>query len=158
MDTEAAGLKGDEKEFWKGLPAMVDYFSPAIQPLLAYAGISSKRAMHDLGELVGGNAAAKLSHLTSRQMLDEFGRIWESNGIGKLTVVRGDPLLLQISDCTVCGQLQGTGEMYECAFHEGFFQGALSVKTGKPVTLTQETNYEGEAGTWCRRLSADTSV
>jgi len=48
--------------------------------------------------------------------------------------------------------------MYECAFHEGFFQGALSMITGKTVNLRQETNYEGEAGTWCRRLVADIRV
>jgi predicted hydrocarbon binding protein len=48
--------------------------------------------------------------------------------------------------------------MFECAFHEGFFQGILSARLGKPVTVTQQTNYEGEAGTWCRRLAFDVSV
>ena len=45
--------------------------------------------------------------------------------------------------------------MFECAFHEGFFQGALSTRMGKPVKVSQETNYAGDAGTWCRRLVAD---
>jgi predicted hydrocarbon binding protein len=55
----------------------------------------------------------------------------------------------------VRGQLNGTGEMFECAFHEGFFQGALSTRMGKPVKVSQETNYAGDAGTRCRRLVAD---
>ena len=40
----------------------------------------------------------------------------------------------------------------------GFFQGALGAKVGRAVDLRQQTNYEGEAGTWCRRLAADISV
>lgn len=134
---------------------MTDYFSPAILPLLKYVGLSSKQAMHDLGELVGRSAASKLSGMTISQMLDEFARMWDYYEIGVLSIERENPLVLQISDCTVCGQLPGTGEMYECAFHEGFFQGALSAKVGKPVTLRQQTNYEGDAGTWCRRLEVN---
>ncbi len=88
-------------------------------------------------------------------MLDEFSRIWEEYKIGTLTLAAPDPLVLQVSNCTVCGQLQGTGEVYECAFHEGFFQGALSAKARKTVSLRQQTNNEGESGTWCRKLVAD---
>lgn len=114
--------------------------------------------MHEFGEQVGPDAATKMADLTINQMLDEFSRIWEDYKIGTLSVERRDPLVLQVSNCTVCGQLQGTGEMYECAFHEGFFQGALSAKAGKPVSLCQQTNNEGESGTWCRKLVADIST
>lgn len=155
---EAMEVRKKEEEFWKEFPVMADYFSPGIVPLLRYLGMSSKQVMHGLGELVGRNAAAKLNDRTPKQMLDEFARIWEKYEIGRLSVEQSNPLVLEISNCTVCGQLQGTGEMYECAFHEGFFQGALSAKLGRPVVLHQQTNYEGEAGTWCRRLAADVSV
>ena len=77
------------------------------------------------------------------------------NEIGSLSVGSRNPMIIQISNCTVCGQLNGTGEMFECAFHEGFFQGALSARLGKPVKVSQETNYAGDAGTWCRRLAVD---
>jgi len=153
-------VDSDEKEgsFWRDFPAMTDYFSPGIVPLLEYIGLSSKQVMHEFGEQVGHDAAAKMAHLSSAQMLDEFSRIWDEYKIGKLTVEARDPVILQVSNCTVCGQLQGTGEMYECAFHEGFFQGALSAKAGKSVSMRQQTNYEGESGTWCRRLVTDISI
>jgi predicted hydrocarbon binding protein len=153
-------METDRKEdyFWREFPAMADYFSPGIVPLLNYLGLSSKTVMHEFGEQVGKKAAAKMANLSLDQMLEEFSRIWEEYRIGRLSVEGRDPLVLQISNCTVCGQLQGTGEMYECAFHEGFFQGALSARLGKPVDLHQQTNYEGEAGTWCRRLVADIRV
>jgi predicted hydrocarbon binding protein len=157
MATKTADRK-DEEGFWREFPAMADYFSPGLLPLTEYAGLSSKQLMHELGELVGRKSAARLEDLTARQMLDEFARVWEASRIGRLSVQSADPLELEISNCSVCGQLQGTGEMYECAFHEGFFQGALSEKLGRKVSLRQYTNYEGEAGTWCRRLKADTSV
>jgi predicted hydrocarbon binding protein len=158
MASKAMETVKDEDSFWREFPDMADYFSPGIVPLLKYLGLSSKQVMHQFGEQVGKDAAAKMSHLSVDQMLDEFSKVWEGYRIGRLTVESRDPLVIQISNCTVCGQLQGTGEMYECAFHEGFFQGAISASLGRPVTLVQKTNYEGEAGTWCRRLAADVSV
>lgn len=137
---------------------MTDYFAPGIVPLLKYLGIDSKQALHDLGEQLGRKAATRLQALSVDQMLEEFGRVWQSYKIGSLSVESRDPLILQISNCTVCGQLQGTGEMFECAFHEGFFQGALSERLGKAVAVRQQTNYEGEAGTWCRRLSVNVTA
>ena len=144
-----------DESFWKQFPTMTDYFAPAILPLVKYLGLSSRQVMHELGEQLGRDAASKLSHLTVEQMVDEFEKVWQTYGIGSLTVESRDPLVLQISNCTVCGQLPGTGEMFECAFHEGFFQGALGAKLGKPVTVRQSSNYEGEAGTWCRRLAVE---
>ncbi|MDE1857869.1 MAG: hypothetical protein KGI26_02215 [Thaumarchaeota archaeon] len=154
---KAAISEKNEEAFWREYPAMTDYFAPGITPLLKYLGLNSKQVMHEFGEQVGRAAASKLAHMSMDQMLAEFSRIWQEYKIGSLTVESQAPLVLQISNCTVCGQLQGTGEMFECAFHEGFFQGALEARLAKSVTVRQETNYEGEAGTWCRRLAVDVS-
>jgi predicted hydrocarbon binding protein len=147
-----------ESGFWRDYPIMIDYFSPGIVPLLKYLGLSSKDVMRDFGIQIGSSAASKMADGTVKGMLDELAKVWQEYRIGDLRIETRDPLVLQISNCTVCGQLQGTGDMYECAFHEGFFQGALSTKAGRPVNLRQKTNYEGEAGTWCRHLVADISV
>ena len=155
MASKALETQRTDESFWKQFPTMTDYFAPGILPLAKYLGLSSKQLMHELGEQIGRDAAAKLSHLTVEQMIDEFANVWQEYRIGSLTVESRDPLVLQISNCTVCGQLPGTGEMFECAFHEGFFQGALATKLGKQVTVRQTTNYEGDAGTWCRRLVAE---
>ncbi len=152
MASKAIETEAREESFWREFPAMAGYFGPGIVPLLRYVGLGSKQAMHEFGEMVGRKAAAGMADLSLDQMLGEFARIWQDYRIGSLTVESRDPLVLQLSNCTVCGQLQGTGEMFECAFHEGFFQGALSAHLRKPVTVRQQTNYEGEAGTWCRRL------
>ena len=155
MASKAVETERTDESFWKAFPKMTDYFAPGIMPLVKYLGLSSKQVMHELGEQIGRDAAAKLSHLSVDQMLRELAGVWQTYGIGTLSVESRDPLVLQISNCTVCGQLPGTGEQFECAFHEGFFHGALSTKLGKPVTVRQSTNYEGEAGTWCRRLAVD---
>ena len=150
METE-----GTEEPFWREFPAMSDYFRPGIVPLLVHLGLDSKQVMHEFGEQVGRNAAAKMAGKTTDQMLDEASGVWQRYGIGTLVVQSRDPMVIQISNCTVCAQLQGTGEMFECAFCEGFFQGVISESLGKPVKASQETNYEGDAGTWCRRLVVD---
>ena len=158
MATKALETERKDDSFWRDFPAMADYFGPAIVPLLRYLRLDSKQVMHDFGEQLGRKAAAKMANLSLDQMLAEFAKVWEGYRIGSLTYEGRDPLVLQISNCTVCGQLQGTGEMFECAFHEGFFQGAIGERLGKPVTVRQQTNYEGEAGTWCRRLAVDATV
>ena len=155
MATKALETQGKDGSFWRDFPSMAGYFGPGIVPLLKYAGLDSKEVMHDLGIRVGRKTAENMAAGTVDQMLDELARVWQANTIGSLTVESRAPLVLQISNCTVCGQLQGTGEMFDCAFHEGFFQGALSARLGKPVTVRQDTNYEGEAGTWCRRLAIE---
>ena len=144
--------------FWREYPTMVEYFSPGIVPLLKYLNLSTKEVMHSFGELVGRNAASRMAELSLNATIEELSRVWQSEGIGGLSVESTEPLVLQISNCAVCGQLQGTGDMFECAFHEGFFQGVLSAKAGRPVSVSQETNFEGEAGTWCRRLVTDIAV
>jgi predicted hydrocarbon binding protein len=153
--SKAVEMERRDESFWREFPAMTDYFAPGIVPLLKYLGLDSKKVMHEFGEQIGREAASKTAHLSLDQMLDEFARVWQSYKIGTLTVEGRNPMVIQISNCTVCGQLEGTGEMFECAFHEGFFQGALGARTGKPVKVSQETNYAGEAGTWCRRLVVD---
>lgn len=155
MASKAMQEERKDESFWREFPVMTDYFGPAMVPLLRYLGLDSRQVMHELGEQLGKRAATKLANLSLDQMLDEFSKVWQGYKIGSLTVEGRDPLVLQVSNCTVCGQLQGTGEMFECAFHEGFFQGAISERLGKPVTVRQQTNYEGEAGTWCRRLAVD---
>jgi len=131
---------------------MADYFAPGIVPLLKYLELDSKQVMREFGEQVGRKAAEKAAGLSLDEMLDEFAKVWQAYKIGTLAVDSRDPLTIQISNCTVCGQLQGTGDMFECAFHEGFFQGALGAHLGKRVRVRQETNFAGDAGTWCRRL------
>lgn len=158
MALKAVGAAKKDDSFWRDFPAMADYFAPGIVPLFRYLGLDSKEAMHEFGEELGRKAAKRLTNLSVDQMLGEFASVWQSYKIGTLTVESRDPLVLQISNCTVCGQLQGTGDMFECAFHEGFFQGALSARLGKPVTVHQDTNYEGEAGTWCRRLAVNVTA
>ena len=155
MVSKATEAVDRDESFWREFPAMTDYFAPGIVPLLKYLGLDSKQVMHEFGEQVGRKAAARAANLSLDQMLDEFARVWQAYKIGTLAVESRNPMVIQISNCTVCGQLDGTGEMFECAFHEGFFQGALSARLGKPVKVSQETNYAGEAGTWCRRLAVD---
>jgi len=155
MASRALETERKDESFWREFPAMADYFAPGIVPLLSYLGLGSKQVMHEFGEQVGKKAAEGMAHLSVDQMLAEFGRVWQEYKIGTLSVESNDPLVIQISNCTVCGQLQGTGEMFECAFHEGFLQGALSERLGKPVSVSQQTNYEGDAGTWCRRLNVE---
>jgi len=60
-----------------------------------------------------------------------------------LTVESSNPMVVQVSNCTERGRFEGDGEMFECAPQEGVLPGALSARPGKPVKVSQETNYAG---------------
>lgn len=158
MTGEAVEVQAWESGFWKGLPAIIDYFSDGIAPLQSYLGVGSKEIMYKLGTYFGELAASKIEANGPKEMLRQLEDIWQKYDLGTLQVADTDPLVLVVADCRVCGKLPGTGYMYECAFHEGFFEGAIASKTRKRVTFHQETNYEGEAGTWCRVMVADTKI
>jgi len=155
FDTEFTTQKRD---FWKDYVTMTDYFAHAILPMQRKYGIKSEDLFYSLGRLIGARAAKAYSKLTLEETLHELQKVWEENEIGRLVIESKKPLQISIHDCTVCGQLAGTGAMFDCAFHEGFFGGVLSFKENKNVPLHQVTNFEGGAGTWCRKYTADISL
>jgi predicted hydrocarbon binding protein len=142
-------------QFWKDFPAATDYFSPAIKALQGYLGFGSKDILYSLGEMMGRKVVEKLGGMNLPEVLTELSTLWETKDIGRLKIVSGDPLTLEVSNCMICGQLAGTGGMYECAFHEGFFHGVLASCLRKEVQVHQDANFEGQAGTWCRRFVSD---
>lgn len=151
----------DEKNpefFRKDFPSMADYFSPAIKSLQDFLGVGSKEVLYQLGAIFGQKMGERYKSIEPKQMLEELSIMWEKMEIGRLNVEKTDPLTILVSDCRVCGQLPGTGGMYNCAFHEGFFQSLLTARFGGRVALVQQTNFEGIAGTWCRRFVADVKV
>jgi predicted hydrocarbon binding protein len=150
--------KQSDEEFWKDFPTMADYFSPAVTSLQKYLGIGSKEIFYFLGEVFSRKVANRYESWNLKEILLELSRIWESLEIGRLEIENANPLTLLISDCRICGQLAGTGGMYECAFHEGFFRSVLSNKLSRKIDLHQETNFEGTSGTWCRRFVADVKI
>jgi predicted hydrocarbon binding protein len=158
MVSGAAASAQWEDTFWNNLSSLTDYFTPSISPIQKYLGVTSKELMYELGSILGARAAEQIRASTALEMLQKLEDVWVEHDIGTLQVVTTDPLVLMISDCRTCGQLPGTGHMFDCAFHEGFFHGALSSKLGKTVSFRQDTNYEGAAGTWCRILVSDTEL
>jgi predicted hydrocarbon binding protein len=142
-------------EFWKDFLSMADYFNHAIAPFQKHFGLKSQDIFYSLGQDLGKRVAEKYSNTDPKEAIKDISKLWEDLRIGTLKIQRTDPVELEIRDCTICGQLAGTGGMYDCAFHEGFFSGFLSSMSGKEVRVTQETNFAGAAGTWCRRYVTD---
>ena len=153
---QIARRRRDEKEFWREFPVMADYFGRAITSLQKYLGVSTKEIFASLGEVLGKKAAERYeSSLSVESVLKSISHVLEDYEIGMLEIKHKDPLTLVISDCSICGQLAGSGENYDCVFHEGFFRSLLSKRLGREVNIIQETNNEGNAGTWCRRYVAN---
>ncbi len=144
--------------FRKNFSSLADYFSPAIKSLQEYLGMDSKEILYQLGIIFGEKMGKYYESMEPRRILEDLPRLWEKMETGVLVIEKSDPVTILVSDCRVCGQLPGTGGMYHCAFHEGFFKGLLATRFGVNVKVSQQTNFEGIAGTWCRRFVADAKV
>ena len=107
MASKALESERSDESFWREFPTMTDYFAPGIVPLLKYLELDSKQVMHEFGEQVGRKAAAKMANLSLDQMLDELAKVWQEYEIGSLSVGSRNPVINQISNCTLCGQLNG---------------------------------------------------
>ncbi|MBI2185205.1 MAG: hypothetical protein HYU39_09645 [Thaumarchaeota archaeon] len=147
-----------EEVFLKDFAALADYFSRSITSVQKLLGMEAKDALYRMGQVLGEETAKKFAASDLRELILKLSRHWEASEIGRLDTEKWDPLTLIISDCAVCGQLPGTGGMFNCAFHEGFFEGLLSTRMGRKVKLEQITNFEGSAGTWCRRYVTDVKL
>jgi predicted hydrocarbon binding protein len=157
MEKQREPLSG-RKDFWKDFLTMADYFNHAIAPVQKHFDLKSSDLFYSLGLNLGQKVAEKYESASLKEMVLDLSRLWEELGIGNLIIAHEDPLELVVSNCTICGQLAGSGEMYDCAFHEGFFKGALEKKSQGDVKLSQVTNFEGVAGTWCRRYLTDLNL
>ncbi len=155
MTTIVRQEQRSKDEFWKDFLTMADYFNHGIAPLQKHFNLESQDLFHSLGQTLGQNVAQKYSGSDLKEIVLDLSRLWEELRIGRLVIERTDPLELVIYDCTICGQLPGSGGMYDCAFHEGFFESVLSTKLNRKVSLKQVTNFEGNAGTWCRKYITD---
>jgi predicted hydrocarbon binding protein len=148
----------EKRDFWKDFVSMTDYFSHAILPMQQQYGVKSEDLFYSLGRLIGAKAAKTYANLSIEETLHELQHVWREKEIGRIEIESNSPLRLSIHDCTICGQLPGTGGMFDCAFHEGFFGGVLSFKENRNVKIQKVTNFEGGAGTWCRSYIADLSL
>ena len=53
-------------------------------------------------------AGAKTANLSLDPMLDEFAGVWQTYKIGTLTTDSRNPMVILISNCTVCGHSERT--------------------------------------------------
>ncbi|MEM2236813.1 MAG: hypothetical protein QXR26_04720 [Candidatus Caldarchaeum sp.] len=148
----------EEERFWRDIVSSVAFFSPAVNPLQRQFSISSKELMRKLGETMGRKASESIKAPDLRAVFTHLSEIWRKLVLGKLEVVSEDPLMIRISDCTVCGQIPELGKLFECSFHEGFFAGLLSHRLGRDVKVRQEAGMSGESGTWTRVYKFDVSI
>ncbi|MEM2580254.1 MAG: hypothetical protein QW077_03315, partial [Candidatus Caldarchaeum sp.] len=107
----------EEERFWRDIVSSVAFFSPAVNPLQRQFSISSKELMRKLGETMGRKASESIKAPDLRAVFTHLSEIWRKLVLGKLEVVSEDPLMIRISDCTVCGQIPELGKLFECSFH-----------------------------------------
>ncbi|MEM3097076.1 MAG: hypothetical protein QXV62_08805 [Nitrososphaerota archaeon] len=154
----SVGKNPEPRGFWRDLVSTVAFFSPALNPLQRYVGISSKEILAIIGEEMGRETSSKFSQLDLKGLLSQMSETWHILGLGRFEVVGENPLTIRISNCTICGQIPELGRTFECSFHEGFIRGLLSHHLRKQVKVRQEGSTEGESGTWTRTYSTDISL
>ncbi|GBC70029.1 hypothetical protein HRbin01_01736 [archaeon HR01] len=156
LDMATAGV--EYEKFWRDIVGAVAFFSPAVNPIQKEFGISSKELMRRLGVEMGRKASESIKAENLRAVFSHLSDVWRRLVLGRLEVISETPLVIRISDCTICGQIPELGRLFECSFHEGFFAGLLSHRLGRNVKVWQEGEMSGESGTWTRVYRFDASI
>jgi predicted hydrocarbon binding protein len=135
----------------KNLATAVDYFAPAITKIQEHTGVETALVMKNIGRFFGQKVAEAHEASSLSEFMSELAKLWEDSKVGRIRVESIEPLVFRTDECAVCGQLPAGEVTFTCAFHEGFFEAAFSSKLGRPVHVTQESSFQGGAGTFGRR-------
>ena len=80
-------------------------------------------------------------------LLDEIASFWNSNGLGEMEIVKGQPLTFTVRNCFDCMGAQA-GEPL-CSFKEGFINAILSERTGG-IGMVDEVECCGSGAAACK--------
>lgn len=85
-----------------------------------------------VGERLGSMAAANLAAQEPGPLLRELGEVWRREGLGTAARVRSDGTALELNHAP--GTLPGGPR---CALVQGFLQGALTTRSGRPAWVRE---------------------
>lgn len=93
-------------------------------------------------------AGKKLGHDLNPKTVEDFVKFCEDYKIGKVEIIKDNPLQIRINECISCSGLPECGETL-CWFEGGFIAGCLEKVFNKRV-MAKETHCAGLGDEFCQ--------
>ncbi len=150
-----ATVAKDRREFWKDLPAVVDYFGPVIARMQGEAGISTDSILRNLGRTIAQRVSKKFVATNGYDLVKELADFWTRLDMGRIVVERTEPLRFTIHDCIICGQTPEGSAQFRCAMHEGFLQQIVFERLGPHTSIHEVDTPKDSGGMWGRTFEIE---
>jgi len=130
---KVASSNGDEHDFLKSVFHAVQFGFEA-------HGINQKPIIKKIGADIGTSISTNFVSSDMDGVLRDIAAFWKSHGMGTVSIMDIDPVMILVDDCFDCKSMQCVGKTL-CTFDEGLFEGIFSGKLGINCTMEEIECY-----------------
>jgi predicted hydrocarbon binding protein len=111
-------------------------------------GVDTSPALKKIGRDVGKTLAPRFTSTTAPELLKEVAVFWEAQGLGRVSIVKGDVPTIIVDDCFDCSTIPNIGQT-QCSMDEGILEAIIEEKLGTRCSI-QETECYGTGYHHCK--------
>jgi len=103
-------------------------------------GVDTSPALKKIGRDVGKTLAPHFKAKTADTLLKEVSEFWESQGLGKVSIVKGDVPTIVVDDCFDCSTMPNIGQT-QCSMDEGILEAIIEEKLKVKCSIEEVECY-----------------
>jgi len=111
-------------------------------------GVDTSPALKKIGRDVGRMLAPRFKSRDAASLLAEVSAFWEKEGLGRVTVLKGDVPSIVVDDCFDCSSMPDIGRT-QCSMDEGILEAIIEEKLKVQCSI-QETECYGTGHDHCK--------
>lgn len=111
-------------------------------------GVDTSPALKKIGRDVGRKLAPRFKSRSAPELLAEVSRFWEAQGLGRVTIVKGDIPTIIVDDCFDCSTMPNIG-LTQCSLDEGILEAIIEERLKVQCSI-QETECYGTGYNHCK--------
>ena len=111
-------------------------------------GVDTSPALKKIGRDVGRMLAPRFKATDASALLAEVSTFWAAEGLGRVTVIKGDVPSIIVDDCFDCSAMPDIGRT-QCSLDEGILEAIIEEKLKVQCSI-QETECYGTGHDHCK--------
>lgn len=111
-------------------------------------GVDTSPALKKIGHDVGKSLAPNFKSKTAPELLAEVSAFWEAQGLGRVSIVKGDVPTIVVDDCFDCSTIPNIGRT-QCSMDEGILEAIIEEKLKVKCSI-EETECYGTGFDHCK--------
>ncbi len=111
-------------------------------------GVDTSPALKKIGRDVGRTLAPRFEATDTSRLLAKVSAFWEAEGLGHVTILKGDVPSIIVDDCFDCSAMPNIGRT-QCSMDEGILEAIIEEKLKVQCSI-QETECYGTGHDHCK--------